>query len=257
MRRPRVHAPETLLMQQFGLSAHLRDPEHVPAPTGLEDRRVAIYRELVFGNLATLLGGAFPVIRATLGEDAFAALVRAFQRDHRATTPLFPELPRELVHFLEVRAQAGVGDPPWLPELAHYEWLEVALDYAESEPLPPASPGFDPLADPLVASPVAWPVAYAWPVHRIGPAFQPAVAPEATTYLLLQRDAAGRVRFHEIGAVSFRLIERVGEVPATAGATHLAALAIEAGVDDAASFVAQAEPLLRQLAAAGVVGPAG
>jgi hypothetical protein len=251
-----VSAPDVLLMQQFGLSAHLRDPAHVPAPPGLEDRRVAVYRELVFANLASLLRGAFPVIAATLGEARFDALVRAFLRDHRATTPLFPELPRELVCFLDVRAQAGVGDPPWLPELAHYEWLEVALDYAEAEPLPPAPADFDPVAEKLLASPVAWPVAYAWPVHRIGPAFQPDAAPDAATYLLLQRDAAGRVRFHEIGAVAFRLLERVGDTPPLSGAAHVAALAVEAGVADAPEFIAQAEVLLRQLAAAGVIGPA-
>jgi hypothetical protein len=216
---------------------------------------VAIYRELVFANLESLLGGAFPVIRATLGTTAFAGLVRAFLRDHRAATPLFPELPLEFIRFLEVRAQAGFGDPPWLAELAHYEWVEVALDHADGEPLPPAPAGFDPLASPLRASPLAWPFAYAWPVHRIGAGRSPDAAPDTPTFLLLQRDDAGRVRFHEIGAVAYRLLERIANEPGATGAAHLAALAREAGAHDPGAFTAQAAPLLRDLVAARVLGP--
>jgi len=42
---------------QRRLTAHLRDPEANPAPEGVEDRRLGIYRRLVFGNLSRLLGG--------------------------------------------------------------------------------------------------------------------------------------------------------------------------------------------------------
>jgi hypothetical protein len=253
----RVSAPDELRLQQFGFSAHLRDPGHVPAPPGLEDRRLAIYRELVFANLDSLLAGAFPVARRLLGDDAWVALVRAFLRDHRASTPLFPELPAEFVHYVQVRAEADFDDPPWLAELAHYEYAEVALDFAEAEPLPRAPAGFDPLATPLRVSPLAWPLAYAWPVHRLGPQFMPDELPLQATCLLLLRDGDGKVRFHELGAVALRLLERIGEVPRDTGAAHLLALATEARSEDPEAFVAQATPLLRHFVDLGALGPHG
>jgi hypothetical protein len=245
-----VPAPSVLREQQFAFAAHLRDPDAHAPPAGIEDRRMAIYRELVFANVEGLLAGGFPVLRAILADAGWHSLVRAFLRDHRATSPLFPELPREFVRFLQAR---GDADPPWVAELAHYEWIEVALDYAEAEPLPDVS--FDPLDAPLQASPLAWPLAYAWPVHRLAPGHVPDAPPAEPTCLLVQRDAEGRVRFHQIGAVAFHLVERVAAQPGLTGAHHLEAMAREAGID-ADAFRAQAEPLLRQLAEGGVLGVA-
>lgn len=245
--------PDSLQAQQFAFAAHLRDPDAHAAPAGLEDRRVAIYRELVFANVEGLLAGGFPVLRSLLDDIAWRALVRAFLRDHRATSPLFPELPREFVRFVQDRDAAQRGDPPWLAELAHYEWIEVALDYAEAGPLPPSMAAFDALATPLQASPLAWPLAYAWPVHRLAPGHVPETPLPQPTCLLVQRDEEGRVHFHEIGVVAYRLVERVAAQPGLTGAVHLDAMATEAGVD-AAGFRAQAEPLLRQLVDARVLG---
>jgi hypothetical protein len=246
-----VRAPSLLHEQQHAFAAHLRDPQAHAPPPGIEDRRMAIYHELVYANLEGLLAGGFPVVRSILADADWHALVRAFLRDHRASSPLFPELPREFIRFLQGRAP---GDPPWLVELAHYEWIEVALDYAEAQPLAPAI-AFDPLATALQASPLAWPLAYTWPVHRLAPGHVPDAAPAEPTCLLVQRDAAGRVRFHEIGAVAFHLIERIAAQPGTTGAAHLDAIATAAGIDPEA-LRAQATPLLRQLADAGVLGPA-
>ena len=245
-----MSAPSLLHEQQFAFAAHLRDPGAHAAPPGIEDRRIAIYRELVFANVEGLLAGGFPVLRAIIADADWRALVRAFLRDHRATSPLFPELPREFVRFVQAR---GDVDPPWLAELAHYEWIEVALDYAEAEPLPQVP--FEPLDAPLQASPLAWPLAYAWPVHRLAPGHVPDAPPAEPTCLLVQRDAEGRVRFHEIGVVAFHLVERVAAQPGSTGAHYLEAMATAVGID-AEAFRIQAEPLLRQLADAGVLAPA-
>lgn len=248
-------APDGLHAQQAAFAAHLRDPDHVAPPAGIEDRRLGIYRELVFSNLESLLRGTFPVAHRLLGEVAWQALVRAFLRDWRSTTPLFPELPREFVRFVEARGAHGEPDPPWLAELAHYEWIEVALEFAEAEPLPAPAEGSDPMMLPLVASPLAWPLAYAWPVHRLREDYLPAQPPDAPTCLLVQRDDAGRVRFSEIGLVAFRLLERVAAEGAATGAAHLLALADEAGADPV-GFCALAAPLLRDLFAARALGVA-
>ena len=53
---------------QYAFAAHLRDPAAHPAPAGIEDRRLQIYRELFYNNVEGLLASNFPVIRRVLGD---------------------------------------------------------------------------------------------------------------------------------------------------------------------------------------------
>lgn len=245
-----AEAPTRLREQQLELTRHLRDPAGVAAPAGLEERRVAIYRELLFNNIEGLLAGNFPVIRALLG-DRWPLLVRAFYRDHRCQTPLFPEIAREFIRYLESRPDP---DPPFLAELAHYEWVELALQIAEARVEDVAhDPDGDLLAAAPALSPLAWPLAYRWPVHRLGPDWQPATAPVAPTLLLLRREADGRVRFSELSALAYRLLVRLGEQPALCGRAQLEALAHEAGIAADGDFLAQGRQLLQQMRATGVL----
>ena len=240
-----ANAPARLREQQLELTRHLRDPVHVAAPAGIEDRRLGIYRELLFNNIESLLGGNFPVIRTLLDNARWRVLVRSFYREHRSQTPLFPEIAREFLRYLESLQQL---DPPFLGELAHYDWVELALQISEA--------GIDDIAhDPdgellkgiPVLSPLAWPLAYRWPVHRIGPEFHPEAAPEAPTLLLLRREADGQVRFSELSPLAYRLLQRMGEVASMTGRAQLRALAAEAGVPADDTFIAQGQQLLEQM----------
>jgi hypothetical protein len=201
MAEPRAEAPARLRAQQFELTRHLRDPQASPAPAGIEERRLAIYRDLLFNNIQGLLAGNFPVVSESLGERRWTALVRDFYREHRCRTPLFPELAREFLRYLEDRDEL---EPAFLLELAHYEWIELALQLSEAA-LDPAE--FDADADLLdgvpLLSPLAWPLAYAWPVHRIGAQFQPEAPPPQPTLLLLRREADGEVRFSELSPLAW------------------------------------------------------
>lgn len=243
--------PEQLRRQQFAFAAHLRDPAAHPPPPGIEDRRLAVYRELFFNNLEGLLAGNFPVIRKTLGEQRWRGLVRAFYAGHRCHTPLFAEIGREFIRFLEARAQAGSDDPPWLAELAHYEWVELALQISD-EPRPDCDTGGDLLAGVPLLSPQAWALAYRWPVPRIGPGFQPAAPTEAPTLLLVRRDAQGEVRFAEISPLVFRLLEMLGAGSAS-GRQVLEALAAEAGAADPRDFVEQGVAMLQRMREEGTI----
>ena len=53
--------------KQYEFAAHIRDPDRVPAPKGIEDRRMGVYRHLFFNNLRNLLGGMFRYSRMGLG----------------------------------------------------------------------------------------------------------------------------------------------------------------------------------------------
>jgi hypothetical protein len=237
---------DLLRQQQFALSRHLRDPVAYPPPPGIEDRRLAIYRDLFFNNIAGLLAGNFPVIHATLGESTWLQLVRAFYAQHRSHTPLFPEIPREFIRFLESRAELGDDDPLWLVELAHYEWVELALQLADDQ-----APAHDAqgnlLAGIPVVSPTAWALAYRWPVPRIGPDYQPTVPPESPTLLLVRRYAQQEIRFAELSPLVYRLLVILAEEANCTGLQTLQRLSDEAGVPADEDFIAQGAAMLERM----------
>src|SRR5262249_43604350 len=117
---------------QYRFTAHIRDPERNPAPEGVEDRRMAIYRDLVYSNIESFISSNFPVIRTLYDDAQWNAFTHEFFREHRCHTPLFPEFAREFLRWLELRQEQQRGDPPWLLELAHYEWAELALSLDEA-----------------------------------------------------------------------------------------------------------------------------
>jgi hypothetical protein len=200
---------------------------------------------LFFNNVEGLLSGNFPIIRKTLGEARWRELVRAFYALHRSHTPLFAEIGREFIRFLQDRAEAGSRDPGWLAEMAHYEWVELGLQIADDE-FPRHDPGGDLMSGVPVLSPVAWPLAYAWPVSQIGPDFQPAVPPDLPTLVLVRRDAQFEIRFAEISPLVFRLLEimRPSEM---SGRQALLQLAQEAAVNDLPTFLEQGRAMLQRM----------
>lgn len=243
---------DALRDQQFAFTAYLRDPAHHAAPEGIEERRLAVYRDLLFNSLEGLLASNFPVIKKTLGETDWRALVRDFYANHRCATPLFTEVGKEFATYLETsfprRRESRIAPLEWLPELAHYEYAELALAIAIASAEPPAhDPDGDLLEGIPVSSPFAWPLAYRWPVHRIGPAFQPDSAPAQPTLLLLRRDQAGEVHFSELSPLTFRLLQYIDENVDATGASLLESLANEAAAPDRPAFLHEGAALLRQL----------
>ena len=247
----------TLREQQFALARHVRDPSANPPPPGIEERRLAIYRQLFHDNIESLLSGHFPVIRKTLGDAAWQALVREFHAQFRCHSPLFTEIGREFIRFLEERQPSQDqpsqdDDPPWLQDLAHYEWGERALQIADDE-MPGHVVDGDLLEGIPMVSPFAWALAYRWPVHRIGPGYQPRIAPEAPTLLLVRRDVDGYVHFSELSPPVYRLLEMLGCDPPMRGREALSQLAAEAQPDDVGGFLDDGASMLRRLHAEGVV----
>jgi hypothetical protein len=248
-------SPARLREQQFAFAAHLRDPTAAPAPVGIEDRRLQVYRELFYNNIESLLASNFPVMRALLGDLRWHALVRDFYREHRCHTPLFPEIGRELLRFLEARQVNERGDPPFLLELAHYEWVELALalDETELDAITVQADG-DLLEDVPVPSPLAWPLAYVWPVQKLRADFQPDAPPPQPTFLLVLRDRSDKVQFKTIDALGYRLLQALDDNEAgRPGRDILLSLARTLDVADADAFVSGGAQLMQQLRARDVI----
>jgi hypothetical protein len=246
---------DNLMLQQQALTRYLRDPEHQSPPAEMNAARVNVYRDLVFNNLSQLLRGTFPVLIRIIGEQRWSLLVRGFLRDWRAQTPRFGEIAETFLDYLATRPQVmREGEwPAFLLELAHYEWVEMVLQQSDAQALLPTDPALL-LERPLQISPLAWPLAYEWPVHELDPNHQPATPPDQPTFLLVRRTADWSVKFSELSPLTWRLLQRIDEYPALVGCRQLQALAVEAGVAATAAFMDNGLILLRQLHEDGVLG---
>ena len=216
------------IRRQYAFAAHIRDPGGHPVPADVDDRHMAVYRELFYNNVEGFLSTTFPVLRKLHDDTAWQALVRDYFAHHRSRTPLFLEIPREFLYWLEHEYTGRSDKWPFLYELAHYEWVELALSIAE-ETLDRdgvESEG-DLLSGVPVLSPLAWQLAYRYPVHRIGPDFMPDTPGEQPTYLVAYRDAADEVGFLEINPVTKRLLELVAEDTGASGEALLLRIAGE------------------------------
>jgi hypothetical protein len=246
---PSADAPARLKAQQYGFAAHLRDPHAAPAPAGIEERRLQIYRELFYNNIEGLLAGNFPVLRSLLGDGRWHTLIRDFYREHRCHTPLFPELGRELLRYLETRQAAARGDPPFLLELAHYGWIELALALEDADlDAIQHDPDGDLLDGIPLPSPLAWPLADVWPVQQLSADFQPATPPPTPTFLLVLRDRADRIQFKALDALGFRLMQALhGNEAGLCGRELLTALGADLGLTAGEDFIAGGARLMQQL----------
>ena len=196
--------------KQYAFAAHIRNPEAHAAPAGVEDRRMAIYRELFFNNLFSLLSSTYPVLKKLHSTERWRALIREFMVKHQSQTPYFLQIPREFLSFLETEHQVSDDDFPFLHELAHYEWVELALSVSEDEnDFSRIDPDGNFLDGVPVKSVLAWTLAYQFPVHRISEQYQPQEPGEQPTYLAIFRKADDELGFMELNPVTARLLELI------------------------------------------------
>jgi len=243
----------SLHQQQQAFAAHIRDPENQPAPEGIEDRRMAVYRELFFNNVAGFISSGFPVLKQLYTEEAWERMARDFFVRHRCHTPLFLEISREFLDYLQNEREPQPEDPPFLQELAHYEWVELALTVDDTVIAhDQINPEGDLMAECPVISPLAWPLSYTYPVHRISPDFQPET-PEAPTYLVVYRNDSDEVGFMELNPVTARLLQLISEQADATGRQLMEQIATELNHPDPEVVLQGGLEAMQTLLQAGVI----
>lgn len=235
--------------KQFAFAAHIRDPEHVAAPEGVEDRRMAIYRELFFNNIRNLLANMFPVLRKLHTDEKWHRLIRQFMQRHRAETPYFLQLPQELLEFLQNEYTPEEDDFAFLVELAHYEYIELALSISEEvNDLTGVDPEGDLLKNIPVKSELAWVYAYQFPVHRISSDFIPQEPAEQPVFLAVYRRNNDKVGFLELNPVTARLLELIANNDSQkTGEALLRSLAEEINYADVDALVQHGAAALKEM----------
>ena len=149
--------------------------------------RVDIYAGMYFWRIVEALAEDFPKVRAVLGGDAFADLVRDYLAAHPSTEPSIRHIGGALPAFLAGRSPGYLGD------LARLEWTRLdVFDSPDAVPL---------TLDELRGVPAAeWPalrlalvpacarVVLDWPVHRLWADTEATPAPERTALRIWRED---------------------------------------------------------------------
>jgi len=187
---------------------HIRQPQAHEAPGGVEDRRMKIYRELFFNNILGFLNNSFPVLKGIYPDSQWQALAREFFAQHDCRSPYFVDISKEFVEFLSNEYELKHDDPVFMLELAHYEWVELAVSIAQHDPEAKYWNGEDEYQG-MCLNNSAWILSYQFPVHQISQEFQPQAPLDEPVYLVVYRDESDEVQFVVINAMTAHLLTLV------------------------------------------------
>jgi hypothetical protein len=240
---------------QREFAAHIRNPAAVPTPAGIEGRRMKVYNDLIYNNIEGFLSGGFPVLCSLYREEDWHRLVRSFLSNYRCQSPYFLEISQEFLNYLMQDYSLLPVDPPFMLELAHYEWVELALDVATDTPsMEGLAAQGDLLSGVPQLSPLVWSLCYQFPVHLIGPGNQPDQAPPEPSYLVVYRNRDEEVKFIESNAATARLLELLqNNDEAASGHELLVQLAAEMNAESLTSVVEFGARMLEQFRQLGIV----
>ena len=239
--------------RQLEFAAYIRDPQKNPAPADVKKTRMAMYRELFFNNIESFLADNFPVLKRILSDSQWQALAQDFFSNHQSRSPYFAEIPEEFLDYLE-NERNNPDDYPFMLELAHYEWVEMALTIAKEQTIiePQGSQNFNPNKN-IRLSPLAWPLVYQFPVQRIAPDFLPEQPPEQPTCLIAYRNHFYDVNFIEITPMTYRLLQIIQENIRSSVKNSLLQVAKELNQTNSEMIIAGGLQILEDLAEKGII----
>lgn len=232
----------------------LRKPDSKPAPD-VELRRLTIYRELFFNNVRDFVENAYPLLKSLLLASEWSALIDEFFAEHRCKSPYFRDISLEFRAWMESDQPELLQAHPWIQEVLHFEWMELAVECAEAgESDDPVAPDGNLLDGIPVVAVCVWPLAYRWPVHRLTDEGRPQDEPPGTpTCLIAFRDDKDRAHFVEVSPMTVRLIELLKDGNDLPGRAVLEQLASEVGHSDVAGFVSAGQAMLTDLRTQGIL----
>lgn len=239
------------LQREF--TRHLRDPGRVPVPGTHDERRMAVYRNAVYSNVARFMADNYPRVRAVMNDQRWQAMLRDYIIRHISRTGVFVELPLEFLDYLETE-RSDPEDPPFLCELAHFDWLETLVG-ADPQVL-----SFDDIVregDLLAGIPVVNPTlrlqTYAYPVHAITAEFQPREAPAQATRIAAFRDPDNLYCFLDLSPAAADLLEAIQDNRGLNGQQILTRMAAACGYSDSTAFIAAGSTILARMHARGAL----
>lgn len=227
-------------LYQQAFTAHIRNPKAHKQPAGVVSARMAVYREAVFNNIFASVSVCFPVCQATVGKRAWRALIKDFVKSYPAQSPIFREIPQQFLAFLHTNK----SQPAFLAELAHYEWVELAISAQQTEPVK-LSKKKHLLSEKPVLAPAHRLLEYNFAVHKITKGKLPTTAEK--TYFLVYRNPEFEIKFIELNPITFQLLQLIDKGEMT-GEQVLTCLAEALQHPDAGAVIQFGEGILSDLA---------
>lgn len=193
---------------QLEFANYLRNPGVVNAPQGIEKRRLAVYRGLISANIQNFVDSGFPVLKRITPAGRWQELIDSFIANYFSTSPYFVDISGAFVDFLTSGQVLTKNDPPYIGELAHYEWVELSVSLLELED------GVEAVAEltpdtAIQLNSTAQLLSYSYEVEKISPDFLPATVAPETVHILVYRDLAGRVRFFRLSTMTVLLLRHL------------------------------------------------
>ncbi|WP_213608513.1 putative DNA-binding domain-containing protein [Pseudoalteromonas sp.] len=186
--------------------AHIRQPNRAPCPADVEDRRMAIYRELFFNNINGFVSSAFPVLKTLYNDQQWQQLVREFFSEHDCQSPYFLDIAEEFVTYLATSYVPKDFDPLFMLALAHYEWIELDISVIQADPQQIPLTANKLTQSSIYLSKTARNLSYDYPVQHISETFQPQQPSEEPHYFVVYRDQDDEVQFLTTNAMTALLL---------------------------------------------------
>lgn len=192
---------------------HIRQPDNNPRPADVEDRRMAIYRDLFFNNINGFVSSAFPVLKTLYTEQDWLLLVRQFFSEHHCHSPYFLDIAGEFITYLTTRYTLKEHDPVFMLALAHYEWIELDVSVTQGnsneQPL-----SVNKLTHcPLYLSTTARNLSYDYAVQNISAQFKPEQPSAQPHYFVVYRDSEDDVQFLATNAMTAMMLSMIESEP--------------------------------------------
>lgn len=212
----------TLRQQQLAFADAIRHPKKHIAIAGVAPDRMAVYRDLFLNNFIDTLSSAFPVLHKVLAARQWQGLCEHFFAEHTCRTPYLAHLPQAFLTYLQYHP---VTDPPWLYELAQWEWTELDLFLAPDVEV--VSSGDDVLNLVPRLSPLVRSQHFNYAVQNISVDYLPTAPAPHSTHLLAWRKADDTIGFMQLNTLSARLLDLLADNQQLTGQALLNLVAAE------------------------------
>lgn len=188
-----------LLNQQLNAFSQAVRLFKAPENSEFNIEKLSIYQYQVLNNAIEIISPCFPILSSIMGIESWRALILAFLKTSQLLTPIYHELPYELVKYLQ---KAQLTKYPFAADLSHYEWLELELEFIDAE----SNAHFDNhlLLTTWRLSNSARLVAYEYDVHNINKNYQP--LEKLISHYIVYKNM-DRIEFITLAPNSYQLLE--------------------------------------------------
>ena len=189
---------------------YIRDPSN-PLPDGMTLERMRVYRELFFNTINGFISCVFPVLKSLYTDDAWRKLIQQFFVSYDCKTPIFIEISQEFIAFLQTQYQPADYDPPFMVELAHYEWLELFISTVFDDDNEQVIDKALITELPLNVSIKARVAQYQFDVQHVSVEYQPTEPSEHAHCFCVYRDDKDDVNFLQLNSLTAQVLAFINQ----------------------------------------------